>query len=163
MIRDDSAVKMMTSVLLACVVILCVHGQSVRTGSIGPRERDNSLVPMRKYAVDLDKSPKERWISILSDYKTSVPLIIEYFNNIVSFKSFKMELLVSLPPPPPFQENKIEKSLLKTLLGDLNTYFGEYGVEMKAIAEYLGIDIGIIVTLNLSYELRRVRKNHLAV
>lgn len=36
------------------------------------------------------------------------------------------------------------------------SYFGEYGVEMKAIADFFEIDVGIIVTLNLGYELRRV-------
>lgn len=45
---------------------------------------------------------------------------------------------------------------LQQLLGDMNGYFGEYGAEMKSIAEFLGIDLGIVVTLNLSYELRRV-------
>ena len=54
---------------------------------------------------------------------------------------------------------KIEQSLLAKLLGSMDTYFGEYGLEMKAIADYLGIDLGIVVTLNLSYELRRVRLN----
>lgn len=42
------------------------------------------------------------------------------------------------------------------LMANLDGYFGELGEEMKAIAEYLGIDLGIIVSLNLSYELRRV-------
>ena len=48
-------------------------------------------------------------------------------------------------------------SALEEFMSDLEGYFGEYGLEMKAIAEYLGIDVGVIVTLNLSYELRRVR------
>lgn len=47
-------------------------------------------------------------------------------------------------------------SALKDLLSDISGYLGEYGLEMKAIADFLGIDVGIIVTLNLSYELRRV-------
>lgn len=38
----------------------------------------------------------------------------------------------------------------------MNGYFGEYGAEIKSIADFLGIDLGIVVTLNLSYELRRV-------
>lgn len=41
-------------------------------------------------------------------------------------------------------------------MGDLKGYFGELGEEMEAIANYLDIDLGVIVTLNLSYELRRV-------
>ncbi len=47
--------------------------------------------------------------------------------------------------------------MLDELLSNIQTYFGEYGLEMKAIAEYFGIDLGIVVTINLSYELRRVR------
>ena len=51
---------------------------------------------------------------------------------------------------------KIEQSLLVKLMSNMNHYFGEYGEEMKAIANFFGIDLGLIVTLNLSYELRRV-------
>ena len=42
------------------------------------------------------------------------------------------------------------------LMGDLDGYFGELGQEMKAIAECLNVDLGIVVTLNFAYELRRV-------
>ena len=45
-------------------------------------------------------------------------------------------------------------------MGDLNGYFGELGEEMEAIANYLDIDLGVVVTLNLSYELRRVWYNY---
>ena len=45
-------------------------------------------------------------------------------------------------------------------MGDLKGYFGELGEEMEAIANYLDIDLGVIVTLNLSYELRRVWYNY---
>ena len=54
------------------------------------------------------------------------------------------------------QGTKIEQSLLKELMGNIDGYFGEYGLEMKAIADYFGLDLGMLVTLNLSYELRRV-------
>ncbi len=46
--------------------------------------------------------------------------------------------------------------VIDKLMGDLNGYFGDLGEEMEAIANYLDIDLGIIVTLNLAYELRRV-------
>ena len=42
-------------------------------------------------------------------------------------------------------------------MGDLDGYFGELGQEMRAIAECLDVDLGIVVTLNFAYELRRVR------
>lgn len=54
------------------------------------------------------------------------------------------------------QGSHIQLSILKRLLSNMYSYFGEYGAEMKAIADFLGIDVGTIVTLNLSYELRRV-------
>ena len=41
-------------------------------------------------------------------------------------------------------------------MGDLDGYLGELGVEMKAIADYFEIDLGIIVALNFAYELRKV-------
>jgi hypothetical protein len=46
--------------------------------------------------------------------------------------------------------------VIDKLMGDLNGYFGDLGEEMEAIANYLDVDLGIIVTLNLAYELRRV-------
>lgn len=66
--------------------------------------------------------------------------------------------LVSLVLCIHMQGHPIEMKVLRELLSNLTGYFGEYGVEMKSIADALGIDIGIIVTLNLSYDLRRVRK-----
>ena len=43
----------------------------------------HSLVPMAKYQVDLDQTPKERWLPLLEDYTGSVPLILEYFRSLV--------------------------------------------------------------------------------
>ena len=42
-------------------------------------------------------------------------------------------------------------------MGNIDGYFGDYGLEMKAIADFFGIDLGVVISLNLSYELRRVR------
>ena len=46
--------------------------------------------PMRKFTVDLDKPPEERWIDILSHYNSSVPAIIKYFDQEVSLIEFSM-------------------------------------------------------------------------
>lgn len=54
------------------------------------------------------------------------------------------------------QGPKIQMSALKDILHDMDGYFGEYGQEMKGIADFFGIDLGIVVTLNMGYELRRV-------
>ena len=45
---------------------------------------------------------------------------------------------------------------LAELMSNVKGYFGDYGLEMESIAQFLGIDVGIIITLNLSYDLRRV-------
>ena len=39
---------------------------------------------------------------------------------------------------------------------DVDGYLGELGQEMKGVADYWNIDLGIVVGLNLIYELRRV-------
>ena len=39
---------------------------------------------------------------------------------------------------------------------DLDKYFGDLGKEMTSIAEYAGIDLGMVVGLNIALELRRV-------
>jgi len=42
------------------------------------------------------------------------------------------------------------------LMADLDGFLGELGQEMRAVADYWQIDLGIIVALNFAYELRRV-------
>lgn len=46
--------------------------------------------------------------------------------------------------------------IVEKLMADLNGFFGELGQEMQAIADYFKLDLGIIVSLNFAYELRRV-------
>lgn len=46
-------------------------------------------------------------------------------------------------------------------MADLDKYMGEYGREIKGIAEYTKLDLGMLVGLNLAYELRRVNTVHL--
>ena len=41
-------------------------------------------------------------------------------------------------------------------MNDFDKYLGEYGQELKGIAKYTNLDLGILVGLNLAYELRRV-------
>ena len=50
--------------------------------------------------------------------------------------------------------------LLKVIMADLDGYMGELGQEMRAIADYMEVDLGVVVTLNFAYELRRVRKQN---
>lgn len=41
-------------------------------------------------------------------------------------------------------------------MADMDKYLGEYGKELRGIAKYTNLDLGMIVGLNLAYELRRV-------
>ena len=52
-------------------------------GSLLAAEGYRGAIPMRKFTVDLDKPPDERWVEILAAYKTSVPAIVEYFDHQV--------------------------------------------------------------------------------
>lgn len=120
----------MWSLAALVLVSLSFQSSSAKVGSgVG------SATPMKKYIVDLDLPPEERWSSILQVYNNSVPLLIEYFSN---------------------EGPKIEMSAMKELLSDMDGYFGEYGLEMKGIADFFEIDLGIVVTLNMGYELRRL-------
>ena len=46
--------------------------------------------------------------------------------------------------------------IVEKLMADLDGFFGELGQEMRAIADYFKLDLGIVVSLNFAYELRRV-------
>ena len=41
-------------------------------------------------------------------------------------------------------------------MASFDSHLGELGEEMKSIADYWGIDLGVIVGLNFAYEMRRV-------
>lgn len=38
---------------------------------------------MKRYTIDLSMPPKMRWNHVLSDYNSSVPLVIKYFQSEV--------------------------------------------------------------------------------
>lgn len=44
----------------------------------------SEAVPMKKYTIDLDQSPQDRWIPLLKDFKSSAPLVVDYFRNQVA-------------------------------------------------------------------------------
>ncbi len=54
------------------------------------------------------------------------------------------------------QAPKVVDDVLRVIMGDLDGYLGELGEEMRAIADYWDVDIGIVVALNFAYVLRRV-------
>ncbi|XP_064402990.1 N-acylethanolamine-hydrolyzing acid amidase-like [Halichondria panicea] len=96
-------------------------------------------LPMALYTINLDLPPEQRWLPLLRDFKSSAPLVVKYFYQ---------------------QAPKIVNDLLKVLMADLDGYFGELGQEMKAIADYWEVDLGIVVSLNLAYVLRRLGGGH---
>ncbi len=59
--------------LLLAGALVCLSGtQAIRQ------------VPMALYTIDLDQSPRERWIPLLKDFKSSVPLVEKYFYQQVT-------------------------------------------------------------------------------
>ncbi len=68
--------------LLAFVFVLCSHFSQAEV-NIGAE--NGNAVPVKKYTVDLDKPPEERWLPIMPIYRSSVPLIIDYVNSEVGF------------------------------------------------------------------------------
>ena len=85
------------------VVVLAVF-----CGALPNTEGSGRAVPMKKFTVDLDKPPQERWIDLLSHYTTSVPLIVDYFDQQVSthrrFSSLIDTLTVNSLVPVSFQD-----------------------------------------------------------
>ncbi len=41
-------------------------------------------VPMKTYRVDLDDPPETRWNHVMEPYLPSLPLVLDYFNTLVS-------------------------------------------------------------------------------
>jgi hypothetical protein len=87
----------------------------------------------------LDLPPEERWADIVSQYKSSAPLIIQYFSEQVP-----KDLL----------------TIIEAIAGDLDRYLGDYGKEIRGIADAFGMPVGAAVGLNFAYELRRFGPGH---
>jgi N-acylethanolamine-hydrolysing acid amidase len=49
---------------------------------------------------------------------------------------------------------------LEKIMASFDAHLGELGEEMKSIADYWGIDLGIVVGLNFAYEMRRIGGGH---
>ena len=63
--------------LCACLILQNGGAEAFKLNKLKP------VVPMKKYTVDLDQPPSERWNPILKDFKSSAPLIVDYFNEQV--------------------------------------------------------------------------------
>ena len=60
----------------------CVFQLALQTA--GAEALGEPVVPAKKYTIDLDQPPNERWIPLLKDFKSSAPLIVDYFSEQVS-------------------------------------------------------------------------------
>lgn len=67
----------MKTLYLAAVLVVFLGLQPAQAA------QPTGAVPMKKYKVDLNQPPKERWLPILSVYNSSGPLILDYFKNVV--------------------------------------------------------------------------------
>lgn len=41
-------------------------------------------IPMKSYRIDLNDPPETRWNHILQPYLPSIPLVVDYFDSLVS-------------------------------------------------------------------------------
>ena len=67
-----------TQLLFCLAALVVVNGQT------------DGAVPMKKFTVDLDKPPAKRWLDLLSHYKSSASLIVEYFDQQVTLRKYRV-------------------------------------------------------------------------
>ena len=71
----------------------------------------------------------------------------------------KLRILTISSLSPVLTHQKISKDLLKlveVVMGSIDGLLGEVGQELKGIAEYWKVDVGLVVGLNYAYEFRMV-------
>ena len=60
----------------------------------------NSTVLAPTYVVNLDLAPEQRWTDVVKIYRSSAPLIVDYFTGQVNMH-FTIEIACDLPLLPP--------------------------------------------------------------
>ena len=66
-------------------VFLSVGGTNALAAATAAREETS--MPMEKYTINLDDPPRERWLPLLKDFKSSAPLIVDYFREQVRYSN----------------------------------------------------------------------------
>lgn len=79
--------EMAASTVIFAIVLLCSGLQSVASDIL--TNHHSKMVQTVKYQVDLDRPPKERWLPILEDFTSSVPLMLEYYHSIVRLYAYR--------------------------------------------------------------------------
>eukprot|EP00616_Rhizochromulina_sp_CCMP1243_P009347 CAMPEP_0118970748 /NCGR_PEP_ID=MMETSP1173-20130426/7561_1 /TAXON_ID=1034831 /ORGANISM="Rhizochromulina marina cf, Strain CCMP1243" /LENGTH=417 /DNA_ID=CAMNT_0006920139 /DNA_START=28 /DNA_END=1281 /DNA_ORIENTATION=- len=127
----------------ACLLALAAFAHTASAGWIDSKElkqqvQDATLVPAKRYSLNLDLDPKERWNDIAADFKDEAYKITDYLKD-------------SLPPHT--------LPLVVKIAGAIEPYFTDYGDEMIGLADALDLPLGEIVAVNLVYELERIGVN----
>lgn len=97
-------------------------------------------VTPRRFTLNLDLPPKERWVQIAKD-----PYFVNFGKDLDSY------IGQYLP--------KWTISILKSIAGDLQSHFQNYGDEMQGLAEGLNVPVSDIVVVQLVYMLSGVAGN----
>lgn len=85
----------------------------------------------KKYTLDLDLAPEERWLNIIEDKKEEILAFYDQFMNLIALQ--------------PDYISRIEEKV--------KVLDHEYMIEMKSIAKYLGVDIQKVYLVNLITEI----------
>jgi len=127
---------MSTLLLLLIACLTLALSDAAWTSNTTLREAADERLPNRKtlrvYQVQLDDPPQTRWSHIAPDFKSKVPALKAYLEGFIP----KWAIPVV---------QKIGKAI--------EPYFSEYGTEMEGLASALGMDPGLVVTMNLIYQL----------
>lgn len=64
--------------------LVCVQALALLCTSFWLTSEAKNVEPMRNYRIDLQQPPETRWREVLSDYNSSVPMILDYFESMVN-------------------------------------------------------------------------------
>ena len=64
--------------------LVCVQVLALLCTSFWLTSEAKRVEPMRNYRIDLQQPPETRWREVLSDYNSSVPMILDYFESMVN-------------------------------------------------------------------------------
>lgn len=97
-------------------------------------------LPMETYTVNLDDPPRVRWNNILGKFNATVPIMVKYYHN---------------------EFTDLERIYVNRIWANLDGVMGnEIGEEIRGIAAYWDIDVGIILGMNILYEERKLLGHH---
>lgn len=88
--------------------------------------------------MNLDLPQADRWTEIVKDYKHLGPAIVKYLADAIPKWAFP---------------------IIEAIARDVRPYFHDYGEEMLGVAKAYDLDVGIIVAVNLVYQLESIGIN----